>query len=286
MRLAIVGLGNVGSAVLLSLPEITFAEAIKEVFVIGRSPANSDSAILDAASAAPKYCLRYRVAENGELENADVIIFCAGRLKDRAETRSEHYNRNSAIFKSYFYGVHLKDGVLLIVVSSPVDDLTVYAHRLCRLRFSQVIGFGGDLDYERLQFCLLQRGMPTDLATIVGEHGSRAIPVLSDENDFDEIAANVRTFLSRTHSGNGRPRNLASGKLLAQLVNSILGNSNARHFVCGYHEGYSIFLTWPFAINRGGLAMPMAVQLGVRSGPILRELVRDRLVFESSVERN
>ena len=108
---------------------------------------------------------------------------------------------------------------------------------------------------------------------MVGEHGKNTVSVYAGENDYDEVARKVGNFLGDITAQGGRPRNLATGPLLARLVESIVTDSNRVHYVCGYHPDYRLYLTWPFRIGRKGVVGPEPVTLLPRSKEQLQALV-------------
>jgi hypothetical protein len=276
MRLAIVGVGTVGSAALLALPRIASADCIDHVWIISRSTKTATGALLDAASAFPDFALRCSIAGKTRLSEADVIVFCAGALREADESRGQHLAKNARILEDYLRDIRLKPEALLIVVSSPVDDLTVRAHALSGLSRAKVFGFGGDLDYRRLRYVLSTDNQDASQVFVIGEHGPRVIPVYAGKAAFAKVALQVRTFLQETTNDQGRPRNLSSGVLLAQLINTVTCGVSTQHFVCGYHPEYAVFLTWPFLLGREGLIEPKLVKMRPQSEAELKKLLVDR----------
>jgi len=136
-----------------------------------------------------------------------------------------------------------------------------------------VFGFGGDLDRNRLAYVLSQRWIPPEGIGVVGEHGKNTVPVYPGEKDYEEVARKVGNFLGDITAQGGRPRNLATGLLLAKIAESILTDSNRIHYVCGYHPHYELYLTWPFRIGREGVAGPEPVALFPRAKDRFKALI-------------
>ena len=86
----------------------------------------------------------------------------------------------------------------------------------------------------------------------------------------------VGNFLGDITAQGGRPRNLATGLLLAKLAESIVMDLNRVHHVCGYHPDYSLYLTWPFRIGRKGILGPEPVNLLPRARADLLALVEKK----------
>lgn len=124
-----------------------------------------------------------------------------------------------------------------------MDDITVFAQHRTGLPVSRVLGFGGDVDRNRLASILLRRGKPAGDINLVGEHGKKAIPVYPGEEDYAEIASQVRSYLATIIELTGPPKNLATTVLLGQLVDSIATDAQRVHNVCGYHPEFGLYLT-------------------------------------------
>jgi malate/lactate dehydrogenase len=132
-----------------------------------------------------------------------------------------------------------------------------------------------------LRFTLHNLGLVDTPATVVGEHGRNAIPVYPGELAFDEVTGQVRNFLKRIASSTPRVRNLATGVLLAQLVESIIDDRRLPHCVTCYHHGYSDWLTWPCIVGRDGVSEILEPKLGPRASDLLTSLLENRRLKKS-----
>ena len=116
---------------------------------------------------------------------SDLIIITAGLRRKPDESRLDLINRNVSLFLSIIKdlkSVGLKEDVILVVVSNPVDILTYLAIQHTDLPASQVIGLGTLLDTSR--FCSLIadkiKAAPSQInALILGEHGDSMVPIWS-----------------------------------------------------------------------------------------------------------
>jgi len=273
MRVAVVGTGNVGSALLYFLATSTHVD---EVFVMSRSETKSRAAILDVASACPAGAQKLVPAAYAQMGESDVVVLTSGATPDVVPDPQQLHATNLAITEDILSQSRLGPSTILILLSTPVDDITVFVQKRTGLPVSHVLGFGGDVDRNRLASILLRRGMPIEGVNLVGEHGKRAIPVYPGEEDYAEIAAQVRSYLATIIALAGPPKNLATAVLLGQLVESIATDSQRTHNVCGYHPELGVYLTWPFVIGREGVVRPEAVHLGARAQVDLEQLVAER----------
>lgn len=260
MNVAVVGTGNVGSSLLMELASV---EDLAEILVMNLEDDWSRAAIMDVASAHPLAAGRCRVAAYRELDQADLIVLTSGVQMKEHETGEDVRRRNSDIADQILGQTKLRDEAILIALATPVDALTPHIQRGFHRTPHSVMGFGGDLDRNRLRYILRQRGYSDAQAGVVAEHGGHTIPYYPQEQEYEQVTQEVRTFLHDITAQGGRPRNLATGSLLAKLIDDLVHDRRTIHFVCGYHAGYERFLTWPFQIRRTGVGDPERPALGL-----------------------
>jgi malate/lactate dehydrogenase len=273
MKVALVGIGNVGSGLLYFLAANPHLDA---VFVMSRSEKKSRAAIMDVASARPHGAAKLVPSPYTQMSEADVVVLTAGATPEAVPDRTELYRLNCTIAQEILNQSELSPSTILVLLATPVDDVTAFAQRKTGLPANQVLGFGGDLDRNRLASVLLSRGQPAEGIHIVGEHGRNAIPVYPGEADYDEVAAQVRRYLATIIELAAPPRNLATSVLLDELVTSIATDARRIHHVCGYHGELRVFLTWPFTVGRKGLIVPQTVHLEKRAQADLDKLLEER----------
>ena len=114
------------------------------------------------------------------------MIVTAGAAQKPGETRLDLVRKNVAVFKSIIPEIAARGfGGILLIVSNPVDILTLVAQRLSGLPENRVIGSGTVLDTARLK-TELGRHLGVDTrsvhAFIIGEHGDSEIAVFSSAN--------------------------------------------------------------------------------------------------------
>lgn len=118
-------------------------------------------------------------------EGSDVVVITAGLRRKPDESRLDLINRNVALFRTILdevKKVKLADGVVILVVSNPVDILTHLAVQSGIAPASRVIGLGTVLDTTRFRSLLAEYfevdGTDVD-ALILGEHGDSMVPIWS-----------------------------------------------------------------------------------------------------------
>ncbi|GAG17724.1 unnamed protein product, partial [marine sediment metagenome] len=103
-----------------------------------------------------------------------------------------------------------------------------------------------------------------------------AIPVYAGEKNYPKVAKLVRGYLSTIIKLVVSPRNLASGILLARLVDTIVSSRPRVHYVCGFHQHLNVYLTWPYQVGRSGVEQPISVDLGSNAANDLDSLIAIR----------
>ena len=121
-----------------------------------------------------------------DLTDAKIIVITAGSAQKENETRLDLISRNILIYKSIIKEIKNIDykGILLIV-SNPVDILTLAALKMSGFKKNRVIGSGTVLDSARLQYSLskhLNIDPRSINAFIIGEHGDSEFPLWSNAN--------------------------------------------------------------------------------------------------------
>jgi L-lactate dehydrogenase len=278
MKVSIIGTGNVGGALLTYLVDVP---SIDKILVMNIEEEWSKAAILDAASAKPETALKLVAAPFNQLSESDLILLTSGVQMKKGETNQDVLQKNIDITNSILDSGPIKRSAIVIAVATPVDDITAHIQKRYKLPKNQILGFGGDLDRNRLIYLLRREGKFIQETDVVGEHGKNSIPVYKGEENYRELANNVRNFLANITTLGVTLKNFAAGLLLAEVVKSITTDSNNLHYVCGYHPDYKIYTTWPFHIGIKGLLEPKPLNLGPYAKEEFELLIEKRKKSES-----
>jgi malate/lactate dehydrogenase len=270
---AVAGTGNVGSALLIHL---IFVRNIQRILVVNLEEEWSMAAIMDACGARSEAASRLEVADFGDLGRCDVIALTSGAQMKKGEIGSDVLPTNTRIMNEILDQASLKPTAIVIALATPVDEITPHIQVRYNLPRTHVIGFGGDLDRNRLACVLRRRGLPVRNIGVVGEHGAKAIPYYPGNTDYQRVAGEVRNFLASITAYGGSPRNLATAFLLSQLIDDIVNDRNRLHFVCAHHPDFQEYLTWPFLVGRAGAHSPRQAQLGAEARRALELLLSNR----------
>ncbi len=181
MEVGIVGLGAVGSTIAYSVAVSGLASRLVLVDQFTDKAVGEAMDLNHCASFIPPVDV-----EAGGLElchDMQVVIVTAGTKRQPNELRTDLIKRNLDVFKKIAKSLaESNPRAIFIVVSNPVDLLTLFLHKCSDLPPAQVIGSGTLLDTSRFRYLISERLNvdPRNVhAYIIGEHGSGSVPVWS-----------------------------------------------------------------------------------------------------------
>ena len=181
-KIVVIGDGMVGSSIAYTL---VLKKNIQELIIIDVNKDKAEGDALDMGHAmslnAP---MTIKSGNYEEIKDARIIIITAGAAQKPGETRIDLLNKNKRIFDSIFENMrpYLNQESIVLVVTNPVDVLTMYTYEHLSLPANQVIGSGTVLDTGRLKYLLSKdTGIdPRNIhAYIVGEHGDSELAAYS-----------------------------------------------------------------------------------------------------------
>lgn len=240
MKVSIIGGGGrVGSDAAFAL-QIT--GIVREIALVD---ANADMAAGEALDLRHGAALvggqTFLAGDYGVVEGSDCVVITAGLRRKPDESRLDLINRNVGLFKGILdelKKVKLPPSATVLVVSNPVDILTLLAIQAGMVPSSQVLGLGTVLDTSRFRSLIADHFKINALdvkASILGEHGDSMVPIWSSATvggvdiasvpgfspaTGDAIFAATKTSgaeVIRQKGGAGR----AVGMSIAEVVNAI-----------------------------------------------------------------
>ena len=178
-KAAIIGCGFVGSATAFTLMQ---SKLFSELVLIDVDKARAEGEAMDISHGMPFAApMKIYAGSYDDIVDADIIIITAGANQKPGETRLE-----LVIYKNIIPEIaNRRCRGILLIVSNPVDILTLAALKLSGFPENRVIGSGTVLDTARLknmlgkQLGIDNRGVH---AFIVGEHGDSEVAVFSSAN--------------------------------------------------------------------------------------------------------
>jgi L-lactate dehydrogenase len=283
MKVAVVGLGRVGSRIAFCLIE---NKNIDEILLINRTMETSEGLLLELSSAFPESYKKIKVAYFEDAKDADIVIIASGIPQFPLQKRIDLLKTNEKIINEVFDLIKLKESAILLVVTNPVDIISYIAWKRSGLKSNQIIGFGGYLDTNRLKYLLSKEtGKSPDKIDcyVIGEHGEDQIPVFREEVlDRKEIVYGVRNYVLDVISRLGAST-FAPAKLTAEMVDSIIKDEKKTFCVSYYDKNRGMFVTWPCVIGRKGIIKNCNIKLTDEESKELKKLIEDRKKYISTL---
>ncbi len=195
MKIGIVGAGSVGATCAYSIATSGLA---RELLLVDKLVAKAEGEAMDLRHCAA--FIPHTRVDSGPLESCagmDIVVITAGTKRRPGEARTDLVRRNIAVFGEIARPLaRTNPDAVFIVVSNPVDLLTLYALKHAGLPPGRVLGTGTLLDSSRLRH-LLARRLAVDPrnvhAHIVGEHGAGSVALWSQASvggqSLDSFAA-------------------------------------------------------------------------------------------------
>lgn len=180
MKIAIIGLGSVGSAVATAVKQTGLAH---EIVLFDRDGVRARAAAEDLGHAAAfSYDVKITAVNNYRaIRGSEIVIIAAGANQKPGETRMDLLNANAAVISDIVPRVMANvdaKTVKLIIVTNPLDVMVMLAQKISKLPASRVIGTGTMLDSARLR-TILSRQLSVSTqsinAYVLGEHGDSSM---------------------------------------------------------------------------------------------------------------
>nr|WP_298985908.1 L-lactate dehydrogenase [uncultured Micrococcus sp.] len=286
-KVGVVGAGGVGTA-------IAYATLIRgvarEVALYDIDEPKVRAEVLDLAHGTPFTSADAMTggADPAVLAEAEIVVVTAGAKQKPGQTRLDLAERNVAILHDLLPRVQAAaPDALIVLVTNPVDVLTLVAQRITGLPAGRVIGSGTLLDTSRLRWLLAGRaGVHTSSvhASILGEHGDTEFPAWSSARigpmpilewpdaaaplfslaDLDAIAHTVTNAAYEVIQGKGATT-YAVGVATTRLLEAVLRDQHAilpvSTVLDGPHGLHDVALSLPAVVGRAGVERVIPLEL-------------------------
>ena len=180
-KITVVGAGNVGASCAVWAAMRDLGDVVLIDVVDGLAAGKA----LDLQQAAPIVGFSHKVTGTTDYAvtaGSDIAIVTAGLARKPGMSRDDLLAKNAEIVSGVVKNlVAASPGVMLIIVSNPVDAMTSLAHRVSGLPPHRVVGMAGVLDSARMRtFVAMEAGAsPKDVqAYVLGGHGDTMVPLV------------------------------------------------------------------------------------------------------------
>jgi L-lactate dehydrogenase len=247
---------------------------------------------------------KIRSGDTSLVKQSDVIVITAGLRRKPDESRLDLIGRNVALFRGILSDIKkhgTKPGVIVFVVSNPVDVLTYLAMKDLGLPPAQVIGLGTVLDTARLRSLMADRLQvpPSQVSTLIlGEHGDSMVPIWSAAQiaglPLEKWPGYTPTLISEVEKrtrGSGAEvikkkggAGFAVGLSIADVINSIALDQRrilpVSSLVNGLYGIRDVAISVPTIVGRAGVLGQVEIELWPKektgltnSARVLRETI-------------
>lgn len=180
MKIAIIGVGSVGSAVATAVKNTGLAH---EIVLFDRDGIRARAAAEDLGHASAfSFDIKINAVSNYRaIRGSEIVIIAAGANQKPGETRMDLLHKNAMVISDIIPRVMANvdnKNVKIIIVTNPLDVMVMLAQKLSRLPANRVIGTGTMLDSARLKIILsrqLNISTRSISAYVLGEHGDSSI---------------------------------------------------------------------------------------------------------------
>ena len=211
---------------------------------------------LEDAAAVLKYNYNIKGSDDiRKIRDSDIVVVTAGLARKPGMSREELLAKNAGILKSVCLNIkELARNAIVVVVTNPLDIMTLYALRITGFKPNKLFGMGSSLDSARFANLIAQElALPsTDIeAVVIGAHGEGMLPlpgftkvkgVLLDEFiDDKKIELLIRQTVGRgaeivASLGTGSAF-FAPSAAIAAIVKAIVKDEKRTIGLCSYLNG-------------------------------------------------
>jgi L-lactate dehydrogenase len=276
-KIAIIGAGIVGSttAYALILKKIT-----AEIILVDIDETRCHGEILDLSDAISfNSTSMVRAGTAQDAAKADIIIITAGKAQNPGQTRQELFAANKTIISNIFSTIKpINPDAVIIMVSNPLDCLTLLAQSLSGLPRNQVFGTGTFLDTLRLHEIIAQKLniAPQSInAYVLGEHGDSqfvawssaeiaGIPVAQypgiEHKNLEQFSQQVKDKAYNIIACKGST-SFGIATCIATICQAIIFNQKIVIPLSVYIQEYKVCLSMPAILGENGIEKILNIPL-------------------------
>lgn len=276
-KIAVIGTGNVGATIAYTL---MVSNTVSEILLIDKNVEKCRGELYDLSDVL-SFCnaSNVKAATFTEVAQADIIIICAGIAQKAGEDRLALLQTNTEIVCSIIQNLKpIRKDSIIIMVTNPVDIMTLIAQEESELPRNQIIGSGTFLDTQRLRGIIsekLQIAQESIHAYILGEHGDSQFVAWASSNiagiplmEFKEID---KIFIENAEK-NAQQRvydiikckgftNFGIASCVDAICRDIIFNERRVVPVSCYIEKFGVCLSMPAILSEKGIEKILPLKL-------------------------
>lgn len=180
MKVSIIGVGSVGSAVATALMK---SGLVSEIVLFDIDGARVRAAALDLTHASVfGFDIKIIPARNyRQLRGSDIVIIAAGANQKNEQSRSDLLNENQLVITDVMTKLVKQidnKNTKVIMVTNPLDVMVMLSKKISKMPAGNIIGTGTMLDTARFKIALsnyLGVSHNSINASVFGEHGDSAV---------------------------------------------------------------------------------------------------------------
>lgn len=296
MKIAIIGIGSVGSAVATAVKNTGL---VHEMVLFDRDGVRARAAAEDLGHAASfSFDVKITAVSNYRgIRGSDIVIISAGANQKVGETRTDLLNKNAEVIRDIIPKVMANvdaKKVKIIIVTNPLDVMVMLAQKLSKLPSSRVIGTGTMLDSARLRTILsrqLDVSSQSVNAYVLGEHGDSSVINWESASigaiSLDDYCKQTKMPLPKTtrNTIEHRTRNAAYeiikgrgatwdgiGAAVADLLRCLLNDERRILTVSTVNSAYnmSVAMSMPCVVGKDGVSKYLKPKMSSEENSALR----------------
>lgn len=284
MKVTIIGAGNVGAT---CADVIANRRIASEVVLVDISEGYAEGKAMDIMQCASNSkfdtIVKGTTGDYSQTANSEVIVVTSGIPRKPGMTREELIGTNASVVKSVIENaLKYSPNAIFVMVTNPLDTMTLAALKISGLDRKRVIGMGGALDSARFKYFLskkLDKPVYDIEGMVIGGHGDttmipliryatyKGIPVtqLLSVEEQEEVCKSTMVGGATLTKLLGTSAWYAPGAAVANVVESIL-NDFKRLIPCsvfleGEYDQEGICIGVPCIIGKNGVEQIVDIKL-------------------------
>ncbi|SHH77541.1 L-lactate dehydrogenase [Clostridium grantii] len=278
-KVVVVGTGSVGAAVSFHIVMNHICDDLI-LIDINKEKAWAEATDLQHSLGYSGNRMHVKAGDYSDCEDADLIVIAAALPYIKGQTRLDMIEKASGIMKSIVPPI-MESGFsgIFVIITNPVDVMSLYVHKLSGLPASKIIGTGTALDSARLKYHLadVMKVDPQSVhALCMGEHGdSQIIPwsqvtvggkkfldILKDnktrlkEFDINVLSEDIKMIAYRIVNAKGATT-FGIAATTVQIIKAVLKDENKvipiSAMLNGEYGEKNIYVGVPAVLNNQGI---------------------------------